>query len=59
MRRGRYVSGSTGTAGYYVDFLSNVNLLAAANDYFDIRVRLSLSVHGNATYTWFTGTLVG
>ena len=59
MRRGRYVSGSTGTAGYYVDFMSNVNLLMAANDYCDIRVRLSLSVHGNATYTWFSGTLIG
>ena len=59
MRRARYVSNYTGTGGYYVDFLSNVNILMAANDYCDIRVRLSLSVHGNATYTWFSGTLVG
>jgi len=59
MRRARYVSGSTGTAGYFVDFMSNVNILMAANDYCDIRVRLSLSVHGNASYTWFSGTLIG
>ena len=59
MRRSRYVSNYTGTSGYYVDFMSNVNVLMAANDFCDIRVRLSLSVHGNATYTWFTGTLVG
>ena len=59
MRRGRYVANTTGSSGYYVDFISNVNVLMAANDYCDIRVRLSLSVHGNATYTWFSGTLVG
>ena len=59
MRRGRYVANTTGSSGYYVDFMSNVNVLMAANDYCDIRVRLSLSVHGNATYTWFSGTLVG
>ena len=59
MRRSRYVSNYTGTNGYFVDFVSNVNVLMAANDYCDIRVRLSLSVHGNATYTWFSGTLVG
>ena len=59
MRRGRYVSGSTGTNGYYVDFMSNVNVLMAANDYCDIILRLSLSVHGNSAYTWFSGTLVG
>ena len=59
MRRARYVNNYTGTGGYFVDFLSNVNILMAANDYCDIRVRLSVSVHGNATYTWFSGTLVG
>ena len=59
MRRSRYVANTTGTSGYYVDFMSNVNLLMAANDYCDIRVRLSLSVHGNSVYTWFSGTLVG
>ena len=59
MRRSRYVGNYTGTAGYYVDFLSNVNVLMAANDYCDIRVRLSLSIHGNASYCWFSGTLVG
>ena len=59
MRRSRYVSGSTGTAGYFVDSLSNVNVLMAANDYCEIICRLTLSIHGNSAYTWFSGTLVG
>ena len=29
MRRGRYVANTTGSSGYYVDFMSNVNVLMA------------------------------
>ena len=58
-RRAEYVDGYTGNIGYYVDH-STIMLDCAANDYVTVHNnRSGIGVHGNPTYTYFQGYLLG
>ena len=58
-RRAEYVDGYTGNIGYYVDH-STIMLDCAANDYVTVHNnRSGIGVHGNPTYTYFQGYLIG
>jgi len=57
-RRAVYVSGTTGTSGYYVDTVFAIYKLAA-NDIVDVRAKTAYTQHGNANYSIFQGYLLG
>jgi hypothetical protein len=57
-RRAEYEGGYTGNGGYYVDH-ANILLNLAAGDTVSIRNNRALTVHGNTSYTWFYGYMLG
>jgi hypothetical protein len=57
-RRAVYVANTTGTGGYYVDN-ATVLLNLSAGQYVEVVNRYNLTVHGNQSYCYFQGYLVG
>ena len=57
-RRAEYIQNETGNAGYYGAF-TTLLFYMAANSSIYVRNARSLTVHGNANFTFFQGYLVG
>ena len=57
-KRAEYEAGYTGNGGYYVDN-ANVLLKLVATDAVKVVNNRQLEIHGNTSYTWFYGYLLG
>ena len=57
-RRAEYIQNETGNAGYYGAF-TTLLFYMAANSSIYVRNARSLTVHGNANFTFFQGYLIG
>jgi len=57
-RRAAYIANTTGIGGYYVDN-ATVLLNLSAGQYVEVVNRYNLTIHGNQSYCYFQGYLVG
>ena len=57
-RRGEYIDNTTGNNGYYTDWNTFIFKLSIG-DYVTVENQFNVSVHGNSSYTTFSGYLLG